>query len=105
MNKSKLSLFVAAIAAVLFVAGCATGRQVKGYVTGVSVADRTITINGELVHVPKNIHMVRAGTAIALQDVKIGDRVDARVKEGTNNPPDATAFVVLSSGSGKEPRK
>jgi len=84
----------------LTLAGCQTGRPVKGYVTGRSEADRTITIDGQLIHVPRNIHMTKAGTPIALQDIYIGDRVDARVNEGTNTPPDANAITVLYSGSG-----
>ena len=107
MSKNKFKLMGIVAAAVLSIAlvGCATGRQVKGYVTGTSVADRTLTIDGQLIHVPKNIRMKKAGTAIALQDIAIGDRVDARVNDDTNSPPDANALIVLSSGAGKAPRK
>ena len=96
-----------AVTAVLTLAltGCQTGRPVKGYVTGRSEAQRTININDELIHVPRNIHMTKGGTPIALQDINIGDRVDARVSEGTNTPPDAKAITVLSTGAGKSPRK
>ena len=64
-----------------------------------------MTVDGELIHVPKNIRMTKGGTPIALQDIAIGNRVNARVHDGTNAPPDATALTVLAQGSGKEPRK
>jgi hypothetical protein len=85
--------------------GCATGHQVKGYVTGTSEADRTVTIDGQVIHVPRNISMNEGGTPIALQDIAIGDKVDARVNDNTNNPPDANAITVIAIGNGKEPRK
>jgi len=90
----------------LTLAGCQSGRQVKGYVKDRSEQERTIVIDGELIHVPRNIRMTKAGTPIALQDINIGDRVDARVDDkGTNSLPDANAITVLSIGNGKSPRK
>jgi hypothetical protein len=110
MSKTKIKLLGVAVAAVMTLAlvGCQSGRPVKGYVTNRNEVNRTIEIDGQLINVPRNIHMTKAGTPIALQDINIGDKVDARVSEGTNTPPDANAITVLYSGSGntgKAPRK
>ena len=102
MNRIKIGVFFTALLLILGLSACATGDQTKGYVTGVSVANRTVTVDGQLIHVPKNISMTKGGTPVALQDIMIGNRVSVRTEKASDGSVQAKAILLLGVERGKK---
>jgi len=102
MNRTKLGVFVTTFLLILGLSACATGDQVKGYVTGVSVANRTVTVDGQLIHVPQNTRVTKGGTPAALQDIMIGNRVSVRTDKASDGSVQAKAILLLGVERGKK---
>jgi len=105
MSRTKIGLLVVSMMLVLGLAACATGPQVNGNVTGISLANRTLTVDGQLIHVPKNIRMIKSGNPIPMQSIAIGDRVVVRYQQSSDGGREAANILLLPSNSGKEGRK